>query len=218
MTGSSAALKRAKRILKSVGTRTAATHAKTTGKVYELICLADVVAELKAYGFSVAFSAGAGKLAFKAAPGPVNFSYPHFDVSHPRSGTLHMWTDIEFLTLSDNRIGVHDLSRYHELDIALIAPVQDGDRPTIRQIILAVECKARSSGFKETAKQVLGVRRELSLLADDQPSALSRVGGPHRMLPADPSSEFRLYHSDGRILQYTDGPQVFGIEVRYVPA
>lgn len=209
------ALQKARKILKNVQTDIKATHASTPGKVYELVCLAEVVQQLQALGFAVKFKSGHSKVKFKASPGPVNHAYPSFEVTPPNGPGLELWTDVEFLTLSHAMGGVSDLSKCYELDLALTEKIKNGHRPRHDQIVLGVECKARSSGLKDTIKQVLGVRRELSFIAYGE-SRLCELTGKSKVIAADPPSEFWLFHTDFRIQHYRHGPNHFGITIDHL--
>ncbi len=213
------ALKTARSILKQVRTDVQAIDASTTGKVYELVCLAHVVSALRQRGFQIQFKSGQSKIKFKASPGPVNHSYPRFDVMPPGGGTpVEIWTDVEFLTLSVGISQTSDLSKCYELDIALVEPINDGERPRHDQIVLGVECKARASGLKETIKQALGIRRELSFYGSGFYSTLSVLASNPETVPANPPSEYWLLHTDRRILNYKDGPAHFGVKIEHLPA
>lgn len=130
---------------------------------------------------------------------------------------MRLWTDIEFKTYSACNDQVRDRSAYHELDLVLVDSFVQAGRPRNDEIYLGVECKARLGGLKETIKQVLGVRREMSLLTHPEISKLGQVCGtrpsPLDRVPADPASEFWLYHTSPDINLYEGGPMAFGVRV-----
>ena len=131
------------------------------GKVYELYCLARTVEFLVSLpGVSVRFQGSA--VDFKASPGMIDRNRSYFVVDGMES-ELELHTDIEVKTLSSSLAGgVRGPSSYHEIDVVLLAGVQDRQRPAHNQVILGVECKAQANFKKDILRQVLGVRRELS--------------------------------------------------------
>lgn len=58
---------------------------QSPGKVYELYCLAQVLLELKQRGCGIK-SPRSGLIGFKASPGPINSSYPSFEIFPPKGG------------------------------------------------------------------------------------------------------------------------------------
>ncbi|MBY0510601.1 MAG: hypothetical protein K2P94_10690 [Rhodospirillaceae bacterium] len=190
--------------------------ALTDGKLYELFVLAYVVRDLTARGFSLTF---VGKsLKFKAGPGYIKLSDPHFEVIPPRasSSSLRLFVNIEFETLGAAVAAVPDLSCHHEIDIVVVADVTTG-RPTYDQIMLGVECKSEASLKKETLKEVLGIRRELSYLDKPSPSYLTMLGGSSVDVPARPPSEYWLAFIDPTATQYSASPARFGIQFTHIP-
>jgi len=72
-----------------------------------------------------------------------------------------------------------------------------------------VECK--NTGYtKDLLKSILGIRRELSLLRDDQRTRFSKW--PRRLVPADPPSCLLVYSTDSAVLDYASPGEVFGID------
>ena len=133
-----------------------------TGKVYELYCLAKTVEFLASFpGVSVQFRGRT--VDFKASAGMVDRGKSYFVVTG-HGADLELHVDIEVRTLSSSgQTTVADRSSYHEIDLVLLEGARDRERPAHHQIVLGVECKAHATFGKETVRQVLGVRRELSL-------------------------------------------------------
>jgi hypothetical protein len=97
----------------------------------------------------------------KSSPGPINRSYPYFQLRRNSSLLAELWTDVEFTSLSyDQFQASRPLQRgdYHELDIVVTEPAVTG-RPSHSKIWLGVECK--NTGYtKNLLKEILGIRRE----------------------------------------------------------
>ena len=184
------------------------------GKVYELYCLAKTIEFLKRFvGVSVRF---VGTIVdFKSSPGKIDRTKSHFVISG-HGPDLELHTDIEVRTLSSTHvIGATGPSSYHEIDLVLVERAQDGQRPAHDQIVLGVECKSHANFKKEILKQVLGVRRELSLL-NLAPSKLQAflLGQLHK-IHADPPSEYWLAFTDPKGERYGLGPAVFEIQFKH---
>jgi len=190
--------------------------ALTDGKLYELYVLSHVVRELYARGFRLTFRGN--DLQFKLSPGRIRPSDPHFEITSPDPLQRQLWlfVDIEFETLGAGRGGgPPDRSHRHEIDIVIVDV--DYGYPTYLNIAFGVECKAVANFDKSILKEVLGVRRELSLLADHQRSILSAHGGvPQVDVPANPPSEYWLAYTDSVGNLYQQSPAAFGIEFRHL--
>jgi hypothetical protein len=183
----------------------------TTGKLYELYVLARVLEQLQHRGFRIRF---VGKtIEFKSAPGKIDPTSPHFEVFAPGSLSpdFKIFTDIEFRTYGSRPTHNVGASGYHELDIAVV-DADALDRPRYDQIALGVECKAFAKFRKSIVKEALGIRRELSLLRERQPSILSQFHGVQQEeVPAEPPSEYWLVHLDPVGAGYQASPLSFGI-------
>ena len=188
------------------------------GKLYELYVLSELVLDLRRHGFQLRFVGGTPKantLKFKAAPGKIKLSDPHFEVTAPNSTRLWLFVDIEFQTLGKKLSHATDLSARHELDLMLVDDTPD--YPLYDQIYLAVECKCVSKFKKKVVKEALGIRRELSYLGPKQTSLLTKIGGrsPVRVA-ADPASELWLAFIDGDGTRYAESPDAFGIDFKHI--
>lgn len=191
----------------------------TGGKIYELYCLAKTLEWLHStYGAHIQL-VGPMVVSFKASPGNIDRNKSYFVVRRgPRVFELH--TDIQVRTLgASHLIGTVDYSGYHEIDLVMIDPaVADGAMPRHDQLLLGVECKSHAKFEKGIVKQVLGIRRELSMLSAPQPSRLdssfghSAYGGP--LIRAKPASLYWLTYVDPKGDRYMDSPGFFGIEFK----
>jgi hypothetical protein len=188
----------------------------TSGKLYEAFVLGHVAERLTTQeGLTLRLSAGKN-LRLKSSPGPINRAFPHIDVF--RNGHLagEIWTDIEFTTLSYATSFGGSAPRpgqYHELDIAVLRPAQSG-RPPHDSVMLGIECK--NTGYeKNMLKEILGVRRELSLLSDSRPTAFARW--PRTTVPAHPPCCLMVFATDAAVTTYTDPGTTFGIDFEHLP-
>lgn len=200
-----------------------ATLAKSTGgKIYELYCLARTLEWLRStYGVSIRLVGTV--VNFKASPGNIDRSRSYFVVAkHGEFFELH--TDIQVQTLgASNTRGWVGKSGYHEIDLVLIDPnVLDGDMPQHSDVALGVECKSNAKFEKGIVKQVLGIRRELSLLSNLTPSKLDRLFGPtihlggySPFVKADPASLYWLTYIDQSGDDYAVSPRFFSIEFKH---
>lgn len=97
---------------------------------------------------------------------------------------------------------------YHELDIAVVDPDLTG-RPRNDRVWLGAECK--NTGYhKGLLKEVLGIRRELSLLTDPKQTRFRTW--PRAVVPCDPASCLLVYATDSTVKEYSRPGEVFGID------
>lgn len=200
-----------------------ATLVKSTGgKIYELYCLAKTLEWLRStYSVNIRLRNGS-TVSFKASPGNVDRSKSYFVVSK-NSKWLELHTDIQVRTLGASMMtGSAGKSGYHEIDIVLIDPnVKDGHMPHHNQLVLGVECKSHAKFEKGIVKQVLGIRRELSLLHKEQETMLESLMGPRssmttstRRVRARPASLYWLTYVDPKGDEYSESPGIFSIEFK----
>jgi hypothetical protein len=188
----------------------------TSGKLYEAHVLSLVIEALSVHeGYSVVLR-NSTLLPLKSAPGPINRNYAYFELRKNGALRAEIWTDVEFLSLSCQQRGKTispDKGDYHELDIIVAEPGLSG-RPRHSHIWLGVECK--NTGYtKNLLKEILGIRRELSLLRDDQSTRFSVW--PRKSVPADPPSCLMVYSTDQAVSGYSGPGQVFGIDFKHEP-
>ena len=188
------------------------------GKIYELYCLSHVIGRLKnEYGYRISIHTHSQSIDFKASPGKIDKNRSYF-VARALYDIFEIHTDIEIMTfgtinksLKYSRIS-QDLSAYHEIDIVVVKR-DASERPQYDELVLGVECKSNAHFRKSILKQVLGIRRELSLLAPKSPSLLAAaVGRSSPKIPADPSSEYWLAYADPKADHYKFSPSFFGIK------
>ena len=190
------------------------------GKVYELYCLAQTV-DFLSQTCGAAIHVKGKSLDFMASPGLIDLNRSWIQISKGNR-TFGLFTDIQVQTLSSKLGGgnVSDRSAHHEIDLVLVRYPQDGQRPTHRQIVLGVECKSHALFKKEFVRQVLGVRRELSIyVGPGLPDGMSRVGQSFGIARApvnvSPASEYWLAYSHSKGNHYQEGPAKFGIEFKH---
>ena len=187
----------------------------TAGKMYEAYVLGVVCQKLRTREGLTITLIGGKRLALKSSPGPINFSYPHLRVTKGATHIANIWTDIEFTALSAALSGKSKVSNgeYHEADIAMVAP-NCTPRPTPEQIYLVVECK--NTGYqKSLLREILGIRRELSLLVEPGPTMFG--SWPHSQVPAHPPSCVCVYSTDPNVLSYSAPGAFFGVNFYYEP-
>lgn len=187
----------------------------TKGKVYEAWVLCEVLAHLRYdEGFAVTLRQGSS-VCLKSSPGPINRRFPYFEIRGPFwSGEV--WTDVEFLALSyaQRAGGSTPLpSDYHELDIVVVPPGTVG-RPAHHEVRLGVECK-NTSYSKGYLREILGVRRELSLLQNPQPTSFTTW--PRHLVPAEPPSCLVVCSTDRSATDHQLVGEVFGIDFTHLP-
>lgn len=183
----------------------------TSGKLYEAHVLSLVIEQLTVReGYQVVLR-NSMFLPLKSAPGPINRNYAYFELWRGTNLCAEIWTDVEFLSLScAERGNIHspDKGDYHELDIIVTESGLSG-RPQHSQIWLGIECK--NTGYtKNLLKEILGIRRELSFLRDDQPTQFSYW--PRSTVPALPASCLMVYSTDEAVSGYSGPGQLFGID------
>lgn len=190
--------------------------ALTSGKVYEAWVLCEVLRHLyDIEGYSVTLRRST-RITLKSSPGPINRTFPYFELTRASGPTIEVWTDVEFLAISRSlRPAGLPLTRgdYHELDIVAV-PAGTAGRPSHASVLIGVECK--NTGYtKDLLRSVLGVRRELSLLRDAQKTCFTVW--PRATVPADPASCLMVYSTDPAVISY-DGPgSVFGVDFVHLP-
>ena len=192
-------------------------NALSKGKLYELYVLSRLVKNLSGRGFHLAFRHQS--LAFKSAPGKIKRADPHFLVTAPNGRRSRIFVNIEFETYGYSMLSSAtrgDLSRNHELDLVVVSETKPNPQP--EHVLLAVECKCVATFDKSIVREVLGLRRELSLLSDRRPTTLTEMGGtPAIYVPARPPSELWLAFTDPDGLKYSHSPSQFGIDFRHIP-
>jgi hypothetical protein len=193
---------------------TSELESKKPGKLYELYVLTELLRDLRGRGFTIRFVGSSIK--FKASPGQIKLSDPHFHLVAPSGREFWIFVDIEFRTLGSDGHAAVDFSHLHELDIVVVDDTPP--YPSFDNIALAVECKCVGNFEKQLIKEALGVRRELSLLPRfEQESILSRESAaPPVNVRAHPASEFWLAFTDPKGTQYAMSPATFGIELRHI--
>jgi hypothetical protein len=185
----------------------------TAGKLYEAYALALVARQLVGKEGLRLMLMNSNYLSLQSSPGRINRRRPYILLQRNGRTIAEMWTDVEFLSLSYglNPGGTPTKGEYHELDIVIIEPGLSG-RPRHDQIWLGVECK--NTGYKKNLlKEILGVRRELSLLTDEKPTRFREW--PRTSVPCSPASCLLVYASDINVIEYTRPGQTFGIDFQY---
>lgn len=183
----------------------------TSGKLYEAHVLSIVIEKLAIEESFQITLLNSNFIPLKSAPGPINRSYPYFQLSRRGRVNAELWTDVEFISLSyDQRGASRPIQRgdYHELDI-VVTDIGVSGRPRHSQIWLGVECK--NTGYtKGLLKEILGIRRELSLLQNSRSTRF--LQWPRAQVPAEPNSCLMVFSTDPGVSNYTGPGDVFGID------
>lgn len=185
----------------------------TAGKLYEAYILALVAKQLSSVERLQLMLVNGSYIPLKTSPGPINRAYPYIRIMRNGQTIGEIWTDIEFISLSHGLrpSGAPTKGEYHELDIVIVDPGLSG-RPTNKQVWLGVECK--NTGYKKgLLKEILGVRRELSLLSYRKRTKFQIW--PRTFVPCNPPSCLIVYSSDPAVAQYARPGEVFGIDFHY---
>jgi hypothetical protein len=188
----------------------------TEAKLYEIVVLSEV---LGAYpGLVRAVSPGAH---FKLAGSPskaTKATFTYFELVNGYGRVEHeVWLSVEVKTLSWERAGGTGaaLASQHEIDVGVFsAPLSGSSYPTHRQLDAGFSCKHLTTG-KVHVRELLGMRRETALLADDQPCRAAWLGKP--VVPADPPVPMYLVSSDPGVLEYEEPIDQLGAYLAYVP-
>lgn len=185
----------------------------TQGKVYEAWCLSDVLLRLNHHEQLDAVLVGGAKLMLKSAPGPINRSYPYFELRRAGKRVAEVWTDIEVGTLSGGWYPGHYPGAVHELDIVVVEPGADS-HPAPDELWLGAECK-HTTYERRMLREVLGIRRELSLLTGATQTRFS--AWPQQTVRAEPPSALIVYSIDPSVPSYQPAGDFFGIRFQHLP-
>jgi hypothetical protein len=194
-----------------------------TGKIYEAFVLLYIIKRivLLEKKFVVLFN-NDNTLTLQSGPGDIQRSRPHFRIyasqeqyrKSESSQEFELWTNIEFMTYSF-KISKHtSISQgdYHELDIAVLNPNVSG-KPSHSDVRIAVECK-NTPFKKEHLRQLLGIRRELSVLS--KPASTVFSTWPASEVNADPPSVLMAFGTDSKILNYRSPGKIFSIQLHHL--
>lgn len=186
----------------------------TAGKLYEAWVLARVTEKLRTEeGYAVTL-VGSDRVRLRSAPGPISRQYAYLLLQHPDGRQCEVWTDIEFVGMSHRlRRSSAKAERFecHELDIVIVPPGIVG-RPRHDQVHLGVECK-NTAFEKVMMRAALGIRRELSLLRDENPTRF--IDWPRASVPADPPSVLMVYSTDPSVTRYEPLGRPYGVDLIY---
>lgn len=184
----------------------------TRGKLYEAFILARVAQQLVTQeGMELTLSNG-NRIALKSSPGPINRQFPRIDARKCGTTVAELWTDVEFLSWSywmGARTRLPTRGEYHELDIIVVDPEIVG-RPSPDDIWLGVECKNTGYG-KNLLREILGIRRELSLLTGlEEHTRFTRW--PRSRLEVHPPACLAVFCADRSVNEYAAPGETFGID------
>ncbi len=190
------------------------------GKLYEAFALALVCDSLRhEEGLRLVISAGE-KVYLKRGTGPINRMYPYIEVYRGDALVAEIWTDVCFLAQSYLMAGgrgpgsrTPKYGDFHELDIVMVDAGTNG-YPLPEQIWLGAECK--NTGMqKGILKEVLGVRRELSLLHERSETKFRHW--PQATARSNPPCCLLLYSSDEAVENYARAGSFYDIQFVHRP-
>ena len=157
-------------------------------------------------------------IVLKTGGGPINKNYPWIEVK--KEGVLigEIFTDIYFISMSyslnqSNRKPTP--GEYHELDIVMTKPRGNG-MPRHDEILIGVECKNTKKYRKSLLKEILGVRREMGLLAGTL-VATEFSQWPSTTVPSSPPSCLLVYSTSNKVKNYSRPGETYGIDFIYEP-
>jgi hypothetical protein len=180
------------------------------GKTYEAWVLCKLLERLQAdERYTVTLPASA-TVTLRSSHGGIDPAYPGFKLTKPGEPTLEVWTDVEFMTYSYSDRGSPrkpERGDFHELDV-LVVPEGCTGRPKHSDVRIGVECK-HTAYSKELLRAILGVRRELSLLVQAQPTGFGKW--PRKEVPAHPPSCLLVYSTSPKVSLYSTPGWTFGI-------
>lgn len=210
-------------------------------KIYEIYCVYKLYRWLAARYNARFYYHGGPEMKVRQGGGEINKEYSYFEItSSDKSVSLEIHMNIHFRTLSSDlfsnreiknntykkcrrmkkmqdQLNEQDRSSFHEIDIILIEPSKDKIIPSYNEIILGIECKHHSKSRKSVIKEILGIRRELSLYyPSGVPWKIDHVFGHKKpeTVPARPGSLYWLAHINRDIWRYRIGPKVFGVKIK----
>lgn len=188
------------------------------GKLYEVYVLSLLIQKLADdEGYTFQLQNGSSVLRMRPSPGELNRRYSWIDVFDGIAKIGEIWTSVEFATLSYSKssrvgIGCYHLGDYHELDIGFFKDTPTVPHPSHDSVIIGIECK-NTSMKKSILREVLGLRRELSLLGSSIATGFSKK--EWKEVPANPPSLLMLYCTDSSVNNYTDPGDYFGIQLKH---
>jgi hypothetical protein len=194
------------------------------GTLYELWALTAVIRCLRQFEGLHITLIGGNQVHFRIKPGAVNRQRSFFEVKRHHVLIGELMTNVEFLTISrrerlfrNAQLANLQYSDYHELDLALLTPnVAHQERPRFDQVILGAECKDRSMS-KEFVRNMLGLRRELSMYrgAPAFPNPELAIF-PRQQYGNHPASALMFYCNDPKVRNYRSIGDIFDIDLRYL--
>ena len=210
--GPSASFSRTNHMIPETHTATGVNHFK--GKLYETFVLSQLLKKLtNDEGFTFELRNGTSHLRLRPNPGMINRSYSWIDAFKGGNKIGEIWTSVEFASLSHLSSGRtnYNPGDYHELDIGFYMGVPNG-HPSCDSVIIGIECK--NTGMKKSIlREVLGLRRELSVLTGPVPTMFISRGWTS--VPAVFPSLLMLYCTDSAVSNYADPGAIFGIDFHY---
>jgi hypothetical protein len=159
----------------------------STAKLFELLALSELMQRLKKSDPGIAFEliqngAPGSKLVFQSGPGRADPTRSWIRVSRGQTEIATLWTNVEFIGRSGEAVAEPVSGCYHEADVLLLrrgaVKGKDPFRPRYTDVLLIIECKFLNELPKVVLRNLLGLRREMSLLKPATPSVFAGAGFP----------------------------------------
>jgi hypothetical protein len=203
-------------------------------KLFEIVALSELMVNLKKANPALKFSLRNGgktgkKLVLQSAPGLANLSKSHIRVAvaaQPYFATI--WTNVEFYGHSYQKTGLNLTGSYHEADVIMLDRNAHGGgtaavRPPADSVLLVIECKYLDVLPKAVLRTLLGLRRELSRLQNQQFTQLTLLMNGAAAaakladtLPANPASHlifcYPNHYAFHPVTDWEAPATVYGIE------
>lgn len=151
----------------------------TGGKLFEFFAFVKVLKELKlepGVKLSVKNLHPGNTYLFNGGPGKLHPSHSHVAVQKGGTEVATVWQNVEFTGIGFVAGAAANSGAYHEADVIILqgkSPLGPGPlRPNANQILLAMECKFTADMPKAYLRNMLGLRRVMSYVQPNTPSAL----------------------------------------------
>ena len=151
------------------------------GKLFEFYAFVKLLKELNAaggYSLKVKNLNKSGSYVFNGGPGRLDPSNSHIAIVKRGVEVATIWQNVEFTGIGYVPGAKEREGDFHEADVLVLnghSPVGKKQRPNANQLLLVMECKFTAEMPKAFLRNMLGLRRVMSLLS---PSKLNSPFNP----------------------------------------